>query len=182
MSKLDEAIGFAASAHANQLRKYTNLPYILHPLEVMEIAATEGGLLGDEPALIAAVLHDVVEDTDVVYETINRRFGAEVTALVAFLTDSPLSAGNRQARKALDRQRLTLADPRAQTIKLADMISNTRSIVQFDPSFARTYLKEKEAMLPCLRQGSPVLQQRAQILLVEGQEHLIQLHLETRGA
>lgn len=180
MSKLDEAIAFAATAHADQLRKYSNLPYIIHPIEVMTICAEEGGMMNDEPALMAAVLHDVLEDTVVSELEIDHRFGAEVLYMVKELTDVPVSFGNRKTRKAEDRRRLGEAIPRVQTIKLADLISNTKSIVQHDKDFAKTYLREKELVLDVLTRGSPVLRRRAQKSLQHGQEELMAYHLSQK--
>lgn len=175
MSKLDEAIAFAATAHADQLRKYNGLPYIIHPIEVMTIVAS---VEHDPNMLIAAVLHDVVEDTVVGAVEILRRFGPDVGRMVDQLTDVPHSFGNRATRRAEDRRRLGEADGRVQTIKLADMIANTRSIVEHDRNFAVVYLKEKELVLSVLTKGSEILQRRAQQSLQRGQELLLRDQLE----
>ena len=128
------ARAFAAKAHEGQVRKYTGEPYIVHPVEVMEIVST---VTDDEEMLVAALLHDVVEDTAVTVEDLRAQFGDRVATLVDELTDkSRPEDGNRKARKAIDRAALAEASAAAQTIKLADMISNTRSIVEHDPKFA----------------------------------------------
>ena len=82
---LERAIQFATQAHKGQFRKYTGEPYITHPLAVMEIVK---GVPGHTPEmLVAAVLHDVVEDTDVSLMEIQEEFGDAVSDLVLHLTD-----------------------------------------------------------------------------------------------
>jgi (p)ppGpp synthase/HD superfamily hydrolase len=152
---------FATAAHAavGQLRKYTFEPYIVHPAEVAGIVAEAGGT----PEMIAAAwLHDTVEDTGVTSELIRAEFGDEVATLVGWLTDvSRPDHGNRAARKAVDRAHTAAAPAEAQTIKLADLICNTKSIVAHDPKFAVTYLAEKRALLEVMTKGNPSLRERA---------------------
>ena len=161
MDKVIQATVFATAAHAavGQRRKYTNEPYIVHPLEVKQIVST---VTHDPDALAAALLHDVVEDTSVELGLIHNMFGREVGELVGWLTDvSQPTDGNRAARKAIDRAHIAQAPALAQTIKLADLISNTRSIVQHDAKFALTYLPEKRELLRVLDRGDPVLLEQA---------------------
>jgi (p)ppGpp synthase/HD superfamily hydrolase len=136
---------FASRAHRGQVRKYTGEPYINHPVEVADIVRRHNG----SPEMIAAaLLHDVVEDTDVTLDNIRSEFGESVANLVADLTDvSHPEDGNRATRKAMDREHTAQASAAAMVIKAADLISNTSSIVEHDPSFARVYLKEKRALL-----------------------------------
>lgn len=152
---------FATAAHygAGQLRKYTGAPYISHPAEVAAIVRT----VTHTPEMIAAAwLHDVVEDTGVPLSLIAHEFGPCVATLVEGLTDvSRPEDGNRAARKALDRAHTAAQNPACKTIKLADLISNTRSIVAFDPEFAKVYLAEKRLLLEVLRDGDPVLWAKA---------------------
>lgn len=155
----DKARKFATKAHEGQKRKYTNENYVVHPAEVAGIVESVGG---DEEMIAAAWLHDVVEDCGVLPETVLATFGTRVASLVADLTDiSKLSDGNRKVRKAIDREHTAQASPDAKTIKLADLISNTSTIVRYDPDFAKVYLKEKEALLEVLTEGNPVLFERA---------------------
>lgn len=152
---------FATAAHAavGQLRKYTNEPYIVHPAEVVEILKTRP----HDPEMVAAAwLHDVVEDTGVTIEVIRAEFGSKVSDLVGWLTDvSRPDHGNRAARKAIDRAHTAAAPAEAQSIKLCDLISNTKSIVEHDPEFAKVYLKEKQLLLEVLTKGDVVLYNRA---------------------
>jgi len=152
---------FATAAHAAvaQLRKYTNEPYIVHPTEVVSIVET---VPHTDEMLAAAWLHDTVEDTGVTLELIRSEFGDEVADLVGWLTDvSRPDHGNRAARKAVDRAHTAAAPAAAQTIKLADLISNTKSIVEHDPKFAATYLVEKRQLLEVMTKGDPDLRERA---------------------
>jgi guanosine-3',5'-bis(diphosphate) 3'-pyrophosphohydrolase len=152
---------FATAAHAavSQLRKYTFEPYIVHPAEVANMVESIGGT----PEMIAAAwLHDVVEDTGVTLELIRAEFGDEVADLVGWLTDvSRPDHGNRAARKAVDRAHTAAAPAAAQTIKLADLIANTRSIVEHDEEFARVYLAEKRALLEVMTKGDARLREQA---------------------
>ena len=75
MNVIEKAIGFAVKAHAGALRKGTNLPYILHPLEAASIAAQ---MTDDQEIIAATVLHDTVEDTETSAEDIRKEFGARV--------------------------------------------------------------------------------------------------------
>ena len=145
---VEKAQAFAASAHQGQVRKYTGRPYITHPAAVVRILRR---FTSSPEALAAAWLHDVVEDCGVGHGQIFAQFGRTVSEYVFWLTDvsRPID-GNREARKRLDRWHVVRAPGMAQTIKLADMIDNTRSIVKHDPKFARVYLKEKMLLLDVL--------------------------------
>ena len=157
MNTAEHARIFATAAHAavGQLRKYTNEPYIVHPAEVVSIVRS---VPHTEAMLAAAWLHDVVEDTGVTIETVRAEFGTEVADLVSWLTDvSRPEDGNRAHRKARDREHTAQAPAEAQTVKLADLISNTRSIMAHDPKFAVTYLEEKRALLAVMTRGDATL-------------------------
>lgn len=153
MELVEKARVFATAAHASaaQLRKYTNEPYIVHPREVARIVGT---VPHSYEMLAAAWLHDVVEDTGVTLEVIREEFGNDVATLVGWLTDvSRPEQGNRATRKAIDRAHTAMAPADAQTIKLADLISNCTSIVEHDATFAKTYLEEKRLLLEVLTKG-----------------------------
>ena len=160
MSNLvQKAKAFATLAHEGQVRKYTGAPYIIHPIEVMEIVQT---VKHDDTMLAAALLHDVVEDTDCTIDDIQAEFGADVASLVADLTDvSKPEDGNRETRKAKDRAHSAGASPSAQTVKLADLISNSLDIIKNDPSFAKIYMVEKFLLLGVLTNGDTTLFGRA---------------------
>ena len=154
------AIEFARHAHESigQVRKYTKEPYIVHPLDVIEILLTFASQPLTAEMLAAAACHDVVEDTPVTLEQVEAEFGSEVAVLVEGLTDvSKPSDGNRRARKALDLAHTSAAPVAAKTVKLADLISNAKSIVEHDPGFARVWLREKAAILEACSDADPGL-------------------------
>lgn len=155
---------FATAAHAavGQVRKYTGKPYITHPHAVANLVAEAGGSF---VMIAAAWLHDVVEDTAVTIETIEAEFGPDVASLVRGLTDvSKPEDGNRAQRKAIDRAFMAKQSPECKTIKLADMINNTVSIVSHDPEFAKTYMAEKALLLEVLTEGDAGLFEQAKKL------------------
>jgi len=87
-----------------QDRKYSKVPYIVHPINVMQIVRS---VTDDEAMLIAAILHDVVEDTAITIDEIYSEFGERVGDLVDDLTDvSKPEDGNRAYRKQLDRKNI----------------------------------------------------------------------------
>ena len=157
MNTVERAKVFATAAHAavGQTRKYTGEPYVVHPMEVASLVESVGGT---EAMVAAALLHDVLEDTGVTVDVLEELFGSEVADLVLWLTDvSKPGDGNRSTRKALDRQHSAAAPAAAQTVKVADLISNTRSIVAHDPGFAKVYLEEKRLLLDVLTRADPTL-------------------------
>lgn len=169
MQSLEEqARRFATEIHAaaGQRRKYTDEPYIVHPAAVVELVRS---VTDDENMLAAAWLHDTVEDTRATLEDIAQQFGDEVAGLVGMLTDKKQpQAKNRAARKVAHFRHTADASPAAQTIKLADIIDNTRAIVQYDPHFARVYLVEKQVQITLLREGSAELWRQAQVIIEQG--------------
>ena len=161
-----KAAEFAREKHKDQKRKYTGEPYFVH----CEAVALLVQSVTDDPEMIAsAYLHDVAEDCGVTYPELCNAFGVPVADLVGWLTDrSKPSDGNRAARKKIDREILAKAPARAKTIKLADLIDNTKSIVEHDKDFAKVYLAEKELLLPLLVEGNAVLFHEAERTLKEG--------------
>lgn len=152
---------YATDKHAEQKRKYTFEPYITHPRNVAE---TVRGVPHSEEMLAAAWLHDVVEDCLTVrHVDIWNLFGSEVCFLVMQLTDISCSwQGSRKERKAIDRIHTSHACADAKTIKLADLIDNSSSIMEHDPKFAKVYLAEKRLLLDeALREGDATLWARA---------------------
>lgn len=153
--KLLATYKFANAAHSavEQVRKYTGEAYIVHPVDVADICnstAIKEGFDDDRRIRIiqAALLHDTIEDTEATYNEIETEFGPEVRDLVFWCTDvTSTPQGNRRVRKELERLRLVHAPSDAKFIKMADFISNTRSIVDHDIGFATTYLNEKQAVL-----------------------------------
>ena len=161
-SMTDKARIFATAAHmaVGQKRKHTGEDYIVHPIEVADIVSKAG--LDDE-YISAAFLHDVVEDTHITLNQIKEVFGQKVHDIVEALTDEPFieNGANRKARKAIDRERLSKADAGTQTIKVADLIDNTKTIVGYDPKFAPVYLAEKALLLDVLTKADNQLLEKA---------------------
>lgn len=145
-----EAMIYARDKHRAQQRKYTGNPYADHLAEVAGIVAAAGQRrdVQFEIAIAVAWLHDVVEDQGVTAGELDWHFGPAVTKGVLLLSD--LEVGNRAERKAAGRARLTAAPGWIQSIKCADLISNTSSIVRHDPKFAAVYLEEKRLLLDVL--------------------------------
>lgn len=155
-----KAMNFARERHGTQVRKYTGLPYWTHLAEVAGILTSSLDWLDDvelPEVLATAWLHDTVEDTGTQINEILAEFGEEVAYGVVILTDPALSVGNRAKRQELQRLKLSEAPAWVQTIKYADNISNTSSIVQYDPEFAKLYLQEKRAALELMTRGHPGL-------------------------
>lgn len=155
MSPYDRALAFAQKAHGNQKRRYTGEPYWTHLIEVAELVAATPG--ATEAMVATALLHDVVEDTDVTLDEIRDTFGPTIAYYVQLLTDPPLAYGNRAKRKAHVIEKMRVAPAAVKTIKLADMLANTSTIDKHDPDFAKVYLEEKRALLPSLKGGDEAL-------------------------
>ena len=170
MTREEQAIVYATIAHAGQIRKYTGEPYIYHPIAVANVIRD---VPHDEDMIVAAILHDVVEDTDRTFEEIAKIWGGEVCDLVYWLTDiSTPKCGNRKERKLLDRNHIKNAPVKAKTIKLADLINNTESITTHDKDFARVYMKEKRLLLDdALKEGCPILWQNADAIVKKYYKH-----------
>lgn len=146
---------FAASEHRFQKRKYTYEPYVHHPAAVTALVRT----VPHTPEMLAAAwLHDMVEDCGVTLKRVEEEFGPEVSDLVEMLTDVSMNCkANRATRKAMDLEHLAIASPAGKTIKLADIIDNSSSILAHDKNFAKVYLREKRRLLAVLQEGAPVL-------------------------
>lgn len=158
----EEALEFARKAHGEQQRKYTKEAYIEHPKRVAQIVKT---VPHTTEMICAAYLHDVVEDTPVSIEEIEQEFGSKVAGLVHELTDEYIKENyqhlNRKNRKKKEVQRQAKMSPEAKTIKLADVIDNTRDIIKNDRDFARKYVPEMEALTEALQGGNFKLFMRA---------------------
>lgn len=150
--RIKNAIAYAVKHYSGLKRKYTGFPYVVHPLAVASIVET---VSDDENMYIAALFHDLVEDTELTIDDIRGGWGEDVANLVDELTDvSKPEDGNRKARKSLDLIHTSKASSRAKTIKLADMINNSASIIRHDSKFAKTYIYEKELLLQVLGDGN----------------------------
>ena len=145
LPRILSAVAFAAKAHGEQKRKYTGEPYITHPLAV---AAMVADVTANEDVIVAAILHDVVEDTAITVPEIAAQFGWPVANLVDELTDKhpPAPGTNRAERKAKEHARLRSVSRGAKLIKLMDLRHNRSDIEKCDPPFAVVYVKETDAL------------------------------------
>ena len=137
---LDRAILFAVRAHAGTERRGKGFPYIVHPMEAMEIVAT---MTPDQELLAAAALHDTVEDTDVTVDQIRAEFGDRIANLVAaesdVFTEGVSEEDSWHARKQAAIERLAKAPHDAKIVALGDKLSNMRAI-------ARDYAVQGDAL------------------------------------
>ena len=137
---LDRAIIFAVRAHAGTERRGKGFPYIVHPMEAMEIVAT---MTPDQELLAAAALHDTVEDTDVTVDQIRAEFGDRIADLVAAESDAFVEGVSDEdswhTRKQAAIERLARAPHDAKMVALGDKLSNMRAI-------ARDYAVQGDAL------------------------------------
>jgi guanosine-3',5'-bis(diphosphate) 3'-pyrophosphohydrolase len=170
-----KAARFSAEKHRDQRRKDGHAsPYINHPLQVAETLASIGGV-EDVPLLIAALLHDTVEDTGTRPEEIEAEFGAEVLFLVMEVTDDKNLP--KPERKRLQVEHAPHKSHRAKQLKLADKICNVNDILRTPPADwslqrRREYLLWTEQVVEGLRGANPGLEHRYDELLTEGKQAL----------
>lgn len=144
MKRILEATHFAALKHSTQRRKNrAATPYINHPIEVAEHLANVGEVV-DEDILIAALLHDTIEDTETTKEELELSFGARVARIVAECTDD-------KSLEKLERKRLQIVNaphksPEAKIVKIADKTCNLRSILS-DPPVGWDAARQQEYFL-----------------------------------
>ena len=130
MDKLNKAILFATEAHKGQKRKMTGIPSILHSLEAATIVSA---LTSDEDVICAAVLHDVVEDTEYEIGDIEKRFGARIAGLVGAETENkrfglPPSATWKIRKEETLAHLSQTSDINVKFLWLGDKLSNIRAI------------------------------------------------------
>ena len=167
---LEKIATFADQAHGDQRRKYVDEPYIQHPLRVMQTCRHYGYSL---PVLAAAILHDVLEDTDTTTADLKEflltamsETDANYTlTLVTELTDVYIKDHyprmNRRQRKAKEAIRIENISAEAQTIKYADIIDNANGMANQDADFAAVYLNECITLLERMKRGNKELHNEA---------------------
>jgi guanosine-3',5'-bis(diphosphate) 3'-pyrophosphohydrolase len=169
------ALHFAADKHRDQRRKGAEAsPYINHPIEVAEILARVGGVT-DIVTLQAAILHDTLEDTQTSAEELEAAFGPEVRAVVEEITDDKQLP--KAERKRLQIEHAPQLSPRAKIVKLADKISNVRSIIQTPPAEwplqrKQEYLDWSARVVAGCRECNPALEQAYDDIIAEGRRVL----------
>ena len=161
MKLLLKAIAFAADKHRNQRRKDKDAsPYINHPIALADVLANEAGI-EDEKVLIAAVLHDTIEDTDTTEPELAKLFGDEITAIVLEVTDD--KALPKAERKRLQIEHALTISRRAKLVKLADKICNLRDMASSPPAEwslerRQEYFDWAKAVIDGLRSSHPTLE------------------------
>jgi guanosine-3',5'-bis(diphosphate) 3'-pyrophosphohydrolase len=175
VARLLEALRFSARKHRDQRRKDREAsPYINHAIEVAEVLAVVGGV-SDVTTLVAAVLHDTLEDTDTTAAEIEERFGHEVRLLVEEMTDDKKLASER--RKALQIEHAAGSSHRAKLIKLADKICNVRDMSKAPPAGwsldrRREYLDWTEQVVERCRGASGDLERHYDRVLADSRQAL----------
>ncbi|TDH19724.1 bifunctional (p)ppGpp synthetase/guanosine-3',5'-bis(diphosphate) 3'-pyrophosphohydrolase [Segetibacter sp. 3557_3] len=167
---LEKIKRFAHQSHGEQVRRYSQDPYIVHPIRVMQTCRQ---FTNDITVLAAALLHDVLEDTSVTREQLHafleevmtEEQAAHTVSLVEELTDVYIKPRyphwNRRKRKMKEAARLEKASDEAQTIKYADIIDNAPEIAEKDPDFAQRFLPEYLSLLKRITSGEPRLYKQA---------------------
>lgn len=128
---VDRALRLAVEGHEGTVRKGTNVPYIVHPMEAMIIVST---MTDDQELMAAALLHDAVEDTGITLDDIHRELGPRVAALVDSETDREVEGLSHveswQHRKQAAVDRLASASRDVQMVALGDKLSNMRAMAR----------------------------------------------------
>jgi GTP diphosphokinase / guanosine-3',5'-bis(diphosphate) 3'-diphosphatase len=173
MRKLADAILFAAKSHAGQHRKDGRTPYINHPIEVMHLLIQAG--VEDEEILIAALLHDVVEDTSVTLHEVAQQFGQRVAGLVNEMTDDTFLEQAERKRIQLETAHELTFD--ARLIRLSDKICNVYDILYAPPGDWEMkrrieYLDWAEGVISKIRGTNAFLEKRFDELMTEGRKFL----------
>jgi guanosine-3',5'-bis(diphosphate) 3'-pyrophosphohydrolase len=126
-----DAVAFAADKHRAQRRKDAEAsPYINHPIALAHVLAFEASV-NDERVLVAAILHDTIEDTKTTFEELKERFGLSIAKIVAEVTDD--KSLPKQKRKRLQIEHAPHLSRRAKLVKLADKICNLRDVATSPP-------------------------------------------------
>ncbi len=174
------ATRFAAEAHAEveDLVPYTGEAYIAHPIAVALVLMSYGLPLAE---VLAALLHDVLENTKRTRDHLESSFAAVVTSYVVEVTNiSKREDGNRALRKAIDLAHLAKASAGGNNVKLGDVLVNARTVAERAPRFARTYLPEKRDQLAVLTKGDAALTSAARRAVDAGIEALDRVEAAAR--
>ena len=170
LAQLLSALSFAATKHRDQRRKdHRASPYINHPIALAEVLARFG--VTDVVTLIAAVLHDTIEDTETTPDEIERHFGPEVRAVVEEVTDDKKLP--KEVRKQLQVDHAPTLSARAKLVKLADKICNVTDVTHapprdWDVQRRSAYLAWTEAVVSGVRGVSRDLESYYDDVLREG--------------
>ncbi|HEX9033466.1 MAG TPA: HD domain-containing protein [Streptosporangiaceae bacterium] len=154
VDRVMDAVGFARAWHGAQVRP-TGAPYLEHLLEALEVLVAGAGVT-DPDVLTAAVLHDVVEDTDCTTAQVAERFGVRVAGLVGWVTIPPAGPGeDKLAVKQASLRRLASAPHDAVLVKLADRVSNVQTLRKLTPDKQRSYYAQTVEFIVPLAEAEP---------------------------
>jgi len=171
IAQLLKAVCFSAHKHQNQRRKDEEAsPYINHPIEVAELIANIGEV-SDLPTLLAAILHDTVEDTGTTFSDLEELFGRDVRLLVAEMTDDKNLP--KDERKQLQIEHARRLSARAKQVKIADKICNVRDVIHTPPPHwsgerRREYLQWAKKVVEGCRGSNAKLERRFDEVFQEG--------------
>lgn len=161
MNLFIKAIAFAADKHRNQRRKDADAsPYINHPIALANVLANEAGI-EDNKVIIAAVLHDTIEDTDTTERELAKLFSDEIASIVLEVTDD--KALPKAERKRLQIELASTISRRAKLVKLSDKICNLRDVASRPPTNwslerRQEYFEWAKAVIDGLRGCHPTLE------------------------
>jgi guanosine-3',5'-bis(diphosphate) 3'-pyrophosphohydrolase len=154
VAELSRAVDFATAHHGDQRRK-NGAPYLEHLLEAVQILV-EGAGVTVRDVLVAAVLHDVVEDTPCTLPELSASFGPRVAELVGWVTIPGPGPGEDPATVKMNYlRRLSAAPPDAVLVKLADRASNVQTLRNLSPDWERAYYAQTVAHIVPLAAGQP---------------------------
>lgn len=168
------AVRFAAEKHRDHRRKgETAAPYINHPIAVAQQLA-EAGMEDNTELLMAAVLHDVVEDTETTYEEVRRLFGERVASIVREVTDD--KSQSEKERKKHTVKHIAGKSEEARLLKLSDLIANVYDVIHHPPNWSDDrkgrYFDWSEEVAGAMRGVHPAMEKRLRELLAEGRHTL----------
>ena len=164
-AQLLKAISLATLAHAGQRRKGSDTPYVIHPIRValtLHDAPLPDGVCRDD-CLVAAILHDILEDTQVPREQLVEQFGEPVVAIVDELTEDK-TLPKPQRRKKMLKHCATMSRS-AQVVKLADRLDNMRDMGCMPGDFIARICDEARVMLEAMRGTCPPLESEIAAIL-----------------
>jgi (p)ppGpp synthase/HD superfamily hydrolase len=172
---IDDAETWGVEQHRriNHLRPQSDEPYEVHLGEVVTLIKS---VPHTRRMVAGGWLHDVIDDIPgATRETVAAQTDDSVATLVDALSDHEKGQGNRMQRKAAERARIAGADWETQTVRVADIISNVRTIVLRNPEFAKVYVPEKAALLEVLTKADPVLLWAAHQVVRDAQAQLLDI-------
>jgi len=149
--KFREALSFIREKHAGQFRKFDKKPYIVHPIQVAKIIKKfKGNSKNIDDLMIAALLHDTLEDTNATLPEIRKRFGNLVSSLVKELTSEKEKIEKLGKALYLSKKMVEELTDYGLSLKLADRLSNTSDFTIADPAFVKKYVAETNKIIESL--------------------------------